>query len=74
MVDQLTIDITAFQQGTCGLSIYNTIGQQVWESSLPMMEKGLNSIIVETSQLKSGIYFLRIKLNDRIEISKLLKN
>ena len=74
IADQLTIHITTFQQLECGLSIYNTIGQQIWESSLPIIEKGLKSLTVETNQLTPGIYFLRIRLNDRSEILKLIKN
>jgi hypothetical protein len=74
IVDNLTIDITVFQFSTCSIALYNTIGQIVWVSGVASIDKGINTVTVESSQLNPGIYFLKIKLNERLEIRKLIKN
>ena len=51
------------------IAIYNTLGQKVFISSHPKIK---NEIIVEieTQQLKQGIYFLNIELNNSTRVVK----
>jgi len=49
---------------TAVVSVYNMLGEEVIRMDQGMMSAGQKSVSINTNDLESGMYFLRVSIND----------
>lgn len=67
--DVLNVDLVDVNSNNTSISIYNTIGQIVHQENF----KSVNTFILDTSDLKTGIYFLSLSCGNNFYTKKLFK-
>jgi Secretion system C-terminal sorting domain len=69
----LTVYLKNFQPGNLKLVLYNTKGQLLWQKQINNFN-GSDFIIIPTSTLPGGIYWLSIRDNNNLKmVKKVLK-
>ena len=58
----LNVEVNASTSSEATLSVYNIMGQKVSEQS-GLINVGLNTAVINTSELSSGVYFVTVKAN-----------
>ena len=59
--------MTLEQANALDIQIYNSIGQQIWTSSLPAAEQ--HNLLIPVSNYSSGLYFMQVS-SDQGQITK----
>ena len=67
-----TISFTLPQSGDVTLKVYNAIGEQVAELINGFKEAGVHTINFDGSELRSGVYFYRLKSEQKVENRKMI--
>lgn len=70
---RFTIDLMSEYRGAVAIDVYNTKGALVYQKALMKNAKGLLHE-VNTTTFKRGIYFVRVQMDDQIEIGKVIIN
>ncbi len=68
----LKITINSISKGTASLQVYNMSGQKVLNKSL-QLESGLNSNMLNISNLENGIYVARVIIGSQVVSQKFVK-
>ena len=74
--DNFSISFSAKQDQPVEVTILNTSGQKVFRK-IQQADKGSNDFIfneIAQKQLKSGLYFVKIKVDNVIHTQKIIKN
>ena len=71
--DRLSLNFTLFENATVSCSIQNDMGQIVFQNQEQNLSSGFQEINLETRSLASGIYFIRIRINEQESIKKFIK-
>jgi hypothetical protein len=66
------LNISAIKNSTIELELTNEFGQQISRIS-EQLKVGKNKLNLETDNLPSGIYFLKVRENNNLHIKKLIK-
>ena len=56
----------------CNLSIYDLTGRKVQEIFNGWLDAGEQTFEIKSNQLKAGIYFVKLEINDQVRTSKLV--
>ncbi len=70
--DKITSSIKVVETGVSEVLIYDSFGKLQLTKSIKL-KKGTNSIVIDITQLKSGIYYITIKTRTELFKSKFLK-
>lgn len=70
--DELNVTYEILKASNTQIEIYDLIGNRLKLQNI-LQEKGVNKINISTEDFITGAYFLRIKINDEIYNSKLIK-
>lgn len=65
--DIINLNLTLEQANALDIQIYNSIGQQIWTSSLPAAEQ--HNLLIPVSNYSSGLYFMQVS-SDQGQITK----
>lgn len=68
---QTTIDFSSLESCTANIFIYNFFGEQVLKISYLSCQAGTNSVVLDLSILKPGIYFCAVEAAGNIKKEKL---
>ena len=68
-IDNVTIELNSSEERIESVIIYNSNGQKVYENSYTGFPS--NTIEVNVTELKSGLYYVQLVSNDGIEVLKL---
>ena len=71
VVDQLTITAAGDLQGAV-IHIVNSLGQQVLQTASGSMEEN-NRMVIQTSGLAPGVYFLSLEYNGKVTVSRFVR-
>lgn len=66
------IDITLHKSSNVSIDVYNTIGQKVLGTENKYMTAGTQTITIDASNLKPGIYFYTIRTNEASVTNKMI--
>lgn len=58
-----------FSTSMASLSLYNSAGQQVWARSIPLLN-GSEFVEIPSQQLASGVYFLHLRTENGVHITR----
>ncbi|GAB4378751.1 MAG: hypothetical protein Kow0042_27480 [Calditrichia bacterium] len=67
-----TIEYTLYKPGKVKLSVFNTLGQELFELVNGYQEPGHHRVAVETDRLGSGIYYYRLQAGDYSQVRKMI--
>jgi len=71
--NQLTIDYSLGSNSAVSINIFNTFGQKIrMLDSKSSQSAGKHRLVVNTADLESGIYFLRIETNDFTQLKRII--
>jgi hypothetical protein len=70
--DMATLSVNLKQAGNLTLELTNMLGQTVVSVNKGNVSAGAQTYTVDASQLKAGVYFLTVKLNDQKTTSKIV--
>jgi hypothetical protein len=59
---RLTVDITTAEDAPCAINMYDMFGREVIQQRYPIAA-GRNSIVLNTDEVVSGIYFLHVEVS-----------
>lgn len=70
-------DITSFnvsltKSSNVSVSVYNTIGQKMFEKSSGSLPAGRHTLTLDASKLSAGIYFYSVKAGDQVVTKKMI--
>jgi len=71
--DKLFLSYVLSRSANVDISLYNLTGRKVFSIIKNTQNRGKHKIMLNTKKLKSGIYFLKVKLNDRDFGKKIIK-
>ncbi len=71
VVDQLTISAAEELQGAV-IQIVNSIGQQVLQTTSGSLDEN-NRMVIQTSGLAPGVYFLTLEYNGKVTVSRFIR-
>jgi len=69
----ITITYEIAQPGITEIQIFNQIGQVIKEFSKLDSQVGVNKVIWQANDVSPGIYFCKLKANERIQMRKIIK-
>ncbi|CAG5002988.1 hypothetical protein DYBT9275_03020 [Dyadobacter sp. CECT 9275] len=70
--DMVRLTFLAAKEGTGKMEIWNTSGQQVKEAELSI-KNGFNSARLDISRLNAGLYLVKLKTGDQMQVQKIIK-
>lgn len=72
--ETITVDFSAEETSVIAIEVFDLTGKQVLNVTKDVVE-GRNLLVIrEVSELKNGVYFMRIKNGETYQLVKLLKN
>jgi len=74
MTDAATVGIQLFESNTVSMQVVNMLGQVVINNSLGHMNMGEQTVALNTSSLKPGLYFLNVYVGERLITQKIAIN
>jgi len=70
--NQVSLNFTSEQSGSCELTIFNNSGVQVAQPGSFNLKQGENTISVSTRDLKNGLYFAHLKTDTGMKQAKIV--
>lgn len=74
MTDAATVGIQILENNTANLEVVNTLGQVVLSNNLGQLPVGEQMVELNTSALKSGLYFLNLRVGQQLITQKIAIN
>jgi hypothetical protein len=72
--DVAYFDVTLDNSATVSVSVSNLIGQTVWQGDVQTLSVGKQQMQINTSDLKAGVYFYNVKIDNKVISKKLMVN
>jgi hypothetical protein len=69
--NQIALNFSVLKEGNAFVSIQDAFGRPVWQQS-KLVKEGINSLIINTSKLTSGIYMLKVIIGTQVLSSRLV--
>ncbi len=69
-----TLEFNLSQSKNVSITVYDVVGRKVKSIPAKNLQLGKNRIVMDFSELKSGIYFCKIESHDNLQTIKLIKN
>ncbi len=67
-----TVQYEISQPGIVSVSIYNSLGQEVFDRKLGLKTTGRHEFVYEAGNLTSGLYFVKVRTEHGSAMSKML--